>query len=85
MVFDDFTPSRTLNKRQRQIRIRKYILELSINGNTEYTTTDLIKLKMWLMGLLVIEAKEFNEALESLKEANKIKVVGGMIITDDKL
>ena len=85
MVLDDFSPTRLRTKKQRQIRTTKYLLEFSINGNTEYTTTNLTKLKSWLMGLLVIDGNEFEEALESLIESSKIKVVGDMIITNDKL
>ena len=82
MVLDDFTPSKTRTKLQRKIRTKKYLLELAQHGNTKDRTTDLNKFKRWLMGILVIDVNEFNEVLEELIETNKIKVVGGLIITD---
>ena len=84
MVLDDFTPSKTRTNKERHIRTTKYLLEFSICGNTKTTTTNLTKLKSWLTGLLNIDSREFETALESLKKSKRIRIVGDMIITDFK-
>ena len=80
MVFEQFTPKSIRTKKQRKERIKRYILEFVNMGNTKERSVVYKKLRMWMMGLLVIDYKEFEEAIEDLKENKLINVIGGLIV-----
>lgn len=83
MVIDDFTLQVNRTKRQRKERTKKYIVEFTKLGNTEERSTDHKKLRSWLMGALCIDFKEFEDAIEELRNDRIIRIDGGIISRQD--
>ncbi len=79
--FEQRMPSRRQFLNERKLRTKKILFDVIDTCNTNKRTVTLNKLRPYIMGLLVVTNKEFNDALINLKENRRIQVHADMVLT----